>query len=164
VKPDNIMVTSEGGVKLADFGQASEIVGAAQRQLVGSPAYMAPEMARGESQPGPSVDIYALGISLFQTLTGQLPFVGPGIEGTLRAHAEQPIPKLGPSVPKLQGLDDVLARMLAKDPGKRYDSYNLLLVDLQTLAGRCGSSWDTSSSWGEALVSEDLRELCLACL
>ncbi|HSD86616.1 MAG TPA: serine/threonine-protein kinase, partial [Kofleriaceae bacterium] len=77
IKPDNILLASDGRVVLADFGVAAAGVGAAG-ELSGTPAYMAPEQARGES-PRPAADVYAVGVVLAEMLSGRCPFSGDAL-------------------------------------------------------------------------------------
>ncbi|HEY6079330.1 MAG TPA: AAA family ATPase [Polyangiaceae bacterium] len=85
IKPSNVMVTPQGRVVLLDFGVVGELGGVATRGervedwVLGTPAYMAPEQARGV-QVGPPADFYAIGVMLYESLTGQLPFDGPAAE------------------------------------------------------------------------------------
>ena len=119
VKPENVMLTGgEPPVKLTDFGIARIVDGATltrQTQLVGTPDYVAPELAAGR-QPSPAADVYALGVMAYEVLVGRRPFVGPTPVAVLRAHLDEP-PLPPPDIePSLWGL---LAECLAKDPGLR---------------------------------------------
>jgi len=131
VKPANILIEKSGRVLLADFGIARKIE-AATATLVGAgaPAYMAPEQVRGED-PIPQMDIYALGIMLFEMLTGgERPFTGERahITGSTnekirweQIHSRPPSPrKFNPNISP--DLEAVVLKCLEKEPGKRYQS------------------------------------------
>ncbi len=121
IKPDNLMFTEDGVLKLGDFGLARAIDSeqvTATGAILGSPAYMAPEACRGE-EPSASADLYSLGCSLFQALTGQPPYLGSGALQVLQAHQRQPVPRLEDFRPDLVVLAPVLARCLAKRPVDR---------------------------------------------
>ncbi len=116
IKPDNLMVTREHAVKLADFGLARSHDAAPLTQtgsLLGSPAYMSPESCRGE-EPGPAADVYSLGCSLYQVLTGVLPYEGSTSLQLIHRHIGDPVPRLATRRPELAALDPLLSRLLAK--------------------------------------------------
>ena len=125
VKPSNALVAREGArehVYLADFG-LTKTSGpdpvTASGQLMGTVAYLAPEVIRGE-QPGSSADIYALGCVLFECLTGEVPFTGSNEAAVIYGHLETPPPSVRDRSPRLPvALDPVIARALAKDPAER---------------------------------------------
>lgn len=163
VKPANIMLlkSSKGTeVKIVDFGIARlQSIDSAGRQALtaygevfGSPLYMSPEQTRGEQLDGRS-DLYSLGCSLFETLTGQVPFRGRSALATMNMHQEAEPPRLSTvltrknvnSAPSYsadpeanssinQSLDLLLARCLNKDIEKRYQSADQISVDLQRIA------------------------------
>jgi hypothetical protein len=118
IKPANIMVTSEGTVRITDFGVAHSVGSVpvtATGTVVGSAAYMAPERVAG-SPGGPASDLYALGIVAYECLAGARPFAGPPLEVAI-AHRDRPLPPLPASVPA-----DVAAFVMtltAKDPAWR---------------------------------------------
>jgi hypothetical protein len=135
VKPGNILVTAENKVKLGDFGIArfaSQISGSGN--LMGTPAYLAPEQIQGEPQ-NPLSDQFALGVVLYQLLTGQRPFDG-GSVGAVCAqilNAEPgPPSQLNPVVPA--ALDRIVARCLAKNPKDRFTGCDKLASALYPLA------------------------------
>ena len=133
IKPDNLMLDGAGRVKIADFGLARGMDSTqvtATGALLGSPAYMAPEACRGDD-PGPPADLYAIGCSLFQALTGQPPFASTGILQVLQAHQRQPAPRLRDHRPDLPMLDSVVARCLAKRPEGRPADAASLAADLR---------------------------------
>ncbi|HEV3014335.1 MAG TPA: serine/threonine-protein kinase, partial [Actinomycetota bacterium] len=117
VKPGNVMVPSKGMAKLADFGIAS-LQGDPQLTstglVIGSPAYMAPEQARGE-ESGPPVDFWALGATMFYAVEGEPPFDRGTSIATLAAVVNDP-----PRTPRRAGpLSALITALLAKDPGSR---------------------------------------------
>ena len=126
VKPANVMFdAATQRVKLTDFGLARGVDAQATRSgvLLGSPAYMAPELLAGARADARS-DLYALGVLLFELLTGRLPFEGVSMGALLRAmatQAPQSVQALRPDLPAAQGaaLDAVLAPVQARDPAER---------------------------------------------
>ncbi|MFF2149692.1 serine/threonine-protein kinase [Kitasatospora sp. NPDC058190] len=126
IKPSNILITPSGTVKVLDFGiaRAADPYATADRLtqtgfIVGTPPYMAPEQARGF--PEPRSDLYALGCLLFELITGQLPFQAPDTLGYLSAHLTQEPPtpsSVSTGVPS--AWDDLVLRLLEKDPDQRY--------------------------------------------
>jgi serine/threonine protein kinase len=135
VKPGNILVTPENKVKLGDFGiarYASQVSGSGR--LMGTPAYLAPEQIQGQPQDARS-DQFALGIVLFQMLTGARPFDGSSLGAVcaqiLNADPEPPS-RRNPAVPP--ALDLIVARCLAKNPRDRYASCDELASALYPLA------------------------------
>ncbi|MFJ9854705.1 serine/threonine-protein kinase [Streptomyces sp. NPDC101150] len=125
-KPSNILITPSGTVKVLDFGiaRAADPHATADRLtqtgfIVGTPPYMAPEQARGF--PEPRSDLYALGCLLFELITGRLPFQAPDTVGYLSAHLTQEPPtpsSVSTGVPS--AWDDLVLRLLEKDPDQRY--------------------------------------------
>ena len=126
VKPSNILYTRDGEPVLADFGIArvaeAEEQLTVQGTLIGTPHYMAPEMASGE-QVGRASDLYSLGVVLYEMLAGEPPFPRPTPIAVVRAHIHEPPPPLSMRNPPLSPeIDAVVARALAKRPAQRYRS------------------------------------------
>lgn len=137
IKADNIFITNEGDLKIGDFGLARLLVGRvhynAQTKGMGTPAYMSPELCRGEPQDHRS-DIYSLGVLFFEMATGQLPFRARGMIEMATKHSSAPIPsakRLNPLVPEI--LDKVIRRMMSKTPEERYPSMSEVLTILDDL-------------------------------
>lgn len=120
VKPANIFVGVQGGVKLVDLGFARPIEGKPTLTLTGTPEYMAPEsLSPAECHPT-ARDIYSLGVTLYRMLTGALPFSGNSAAATLRMQRGlRPLPlnRLCPEAPR--ELCDFMGRILAKHPLRR---------------------------------------------
>jgi serine/threonine-protein kinase len=136
-KPSNVLLDRHGNTYLADFGIAKAIEATAQLTgsgMVGTPAYMAPEMAeRGGITP--LIDVYALGVMLFQMLTSQPPYDAETPMGLLMAHMGKPIPDLREYRPGLpDALQAIINRAMAKNPAARYQSPGELADDLRAAA------------------------------
>jgi serine/threonine-protein kinase len=121
VKPTNVFLTRDGGVKLLDFGLARvggerSITGPGA--MLGTPTYVAPEQTH--TKAGPPADVYSLGCVLFELVTGRPPFLGSAI-GVIRGHLREPPPSLAAlaPVPVPPVLETLVAAMLAKDPDAR---------------------------------------------
>ena len=136
IKPHNVIVDSEGVVKVTDFGIAR--AGASQMTeegaIIGTAHYLSPEQARGAPVDQTS-DLYSAGIVLFELLTGDVPFTGDSpVEIAMKHLAETPPApsELRPDVP--HDLDLVVVRALAKEPADRYQSAAAMDADLETVA------------------------------
>jgi serine/threonine protein kinase/formylglycine-generating enzyme required for sulfatase activity len=138
IKPDNIMVTTDGVVKIMDFGLAKSTEAESDitrtGQVLGTPYYMAPEQC-GEGTVDHQSDIYSLGVTFYFMLTGHRPFTGDTPLSVMMKHVNDKMPdpkKFNPD------LDDravtVLEKMMAKDKRDRYDSAEALIEDLNKLS------------------------------
>ena len=146
LKPSNILLTRDESdreiIKLVDFGlaathtgaldldgapggigeEATESDGDGKRIILGTPRYMAPELFR-QLPATPGVDLYALGIILFEILAGTPPYRGDDPRRLMRAHLRQPIPRLTPRQGDVPSeLERCIYRLLAKDTSERFDS------------------------------------------
>jgi len=124
VKPQNILVTADGRVKITDFGIARALAslhpGETTDVVWGSPQYYSPEQAAGES-PTPASDVYSIGIVMFEMLAGRLPFVASTQQALAMMHLRDEPPNLSlfnPGVP--QALEIIVHKVLAKEPSARY--------------------------------------------
>jgi serine/threonine-protein kinase len=147
VKPGNLLIGPGGHTKLGDFGMALgsvEALRAAAQSRAGTPYYTAPEIWRGEPA-SPASDIYALGATYFQLLTGRPPFRGADLAAVEAAHLKGPIPDPREIVPGLPASCAALVRRaLAKAPQDRHPSAQVLLWEgrrvLVELEARVGAS------------------------
>lgn len=139
IKPDNILITSKGVVKVADFGLAKaldEDVSMTQSGTgLGTPLYMAPEQARDAKRVDQRSDIYALGSTLYHLLTGKLPFNGTSTLELIIGKEKGIYPSarsVRPEIP--ERLDLVIDKMMAKDPAHRYKNCEEVIRDLSAVS------------------------------
>lgn len=125
IKPENVMIRRDGVLKLMDFGIAQIIDNqklTLTGQLIGSPAYMAPELISGKPLDR-RTDLFSLGILLYQLATGQLPFCGRNPHEVLNRIADGDYPPAATICPLVdRELEDIIALALASDPDERYQS------------------------------------------
>lgn len=133
VKPANILFRADGTAVLSDFGIAKSLDDRTQFTqagfAVGTPSYMSPEQARGQEIDG-RADLYALGVVLYEILVGELPYRGTDALSTALAHLTEPLPELPVHHGRYQ---EVLRKLLAKDPAERYPDADALLRALDNL-------------------------------
>jgi serine/threonine-protein kinase len=153
IKPHNIVVGSDGRLKVTDFGIARS--GASQMteagSIVGTAQYLSPEQARG-APVDPRSDLYSLGIVMYEMLTGQVPFTGDApVEIAMKHLSAIPDPpsKLRPEVP--HDLDAVVLRALAKEPEQRYGSAEEMDADLARVARGVAVSSKTEDAMTQVL-------------
>lgn len=139
VKPKNIMISTDGTVKLADMGLARETtdIEAAQSEAgkaYGTPYYIAPEQIRGKIDIDGRADIYGLGATLYHMLTGRVPFMAEDSADVMRKHLrEKLIPPDHINTSLSAGVSEVIEIMMAKRKEKRYNDIEELLTDLEAL-------------------------------
>ena len=146
VKPQNVLVGRDGSIKLTDFGIASVYKDINAERLtttgmtLGTVQYYAPEQAQGEIV-SPAADVYALGIVMYEMLTGRTPFDGDTPVAVAMQHIQDlPVPpsQLNPNIPP--ALEDVILRCLEKVPEMRYRDGNVLARALEVLGEEDASS------------------------
>lgn len=138
IKPDNVMLGRYGEVYLIDWGIAFHEAWAttdARAAVVGTPVYMAPEMLRGS--PDPRSDVYLLGATLHEVLTGNPPHIAASVQLALAHAMESPPPRYDESVPA--ELASICARAMARDPAERFESVRALRAALRAFLGHRAS-------------------------
>jgi len=139
VKPKNIMINTDGVVKLADMGLARETtdIETAQTEAgkaYGTPYYIAPEQIRGKIDIDGRADIYGLGATLYHMVTGRVPFMADDPSDVMRKHLrEQLIPPDHINTMLSAGISEVIEVMMAKRKGDRYNNVEELLTDLEAV-------------------------------
>jgi eukaryotic-like serine/threonine-protein kinase len=139
VKPDNVMVARDGRVVVTDFGIAHETRDdAGARTFAGTPAYMAPEQAAGEPAT-PLSDLYALGVTLFEMVTGSLPFDAPSPAAILAARLLVDPPDVRERAPGVSpAFAEIIKKAMAKDPALRYPSVAVLATSMSAVLTGAG--------------------------
>jgi tetratricopeptide (TPR) repeat protein/tRNA A-37 threonylcarbamoyl transferase component Bud32 len=137
VKPNNVLLTREGRPLLADFGLVKPIKGdrrlTASGIMLGTPDYVAPEQAQALEIDG-RADIYALGVMLFEMLTGRHPYEGETPVSIIIKHITEPMPhpsQFNAAVPR--ALDEIVAKATAKDPSQRYQRAGEMARELRAV-------------------------------
>ena len=146
VKPDNLMFARDTAIKVTDFGisrvlSGDHTLGTVDGQVLGTPAYMSPEQARGSELTQKS-DVYSAGVMLYELLSGHLPWTGAesATDLLLKRLREDPRPlrEIAPQIPQV--LADVVMKAIQREPENRYDSAEDFGV---AVAGACADSWGT---------------------
>jgi formylglycine-generating enzyme required for sulfatase activity/tRNA A-37 threonylcarbamoyl transferase component Bud32 len=155
IKPGNLMLMRSGRVKILDFGlvrlRTNVVPGKGLTQTgssMGTPEYMPPEQARDASRADRRADIYSLGATLYCLLAGRPPFVEANALDVMLAHVTkvpEPLHRLRPEIP--EGLSAVVARMLAKEPGQRYQTAEQVKQALTPFCRKEGPSVPPPLPW-----------------
>jgi serine/threonine protein kinase len=137
LKPQNILVTTDGGAKITDFGISRALASVHPEEhseiVWGSPQYFSPEQARGEG-PSPASDVYSLGVIFYEMLTGEPPFEVDDKSSLAEMHIETPAPsprRINPGIPPT--LEQIVLKVLSKEPSARYRTADQLGRILGTL-------------------------------
>lgn len=180
LKPENLFITTDGRVKVLDFGlakltqpqfngtdakaQAFSIIRSNPGLVMGTVGYMAPEQLRGE-EADHRADIFAFGVILYEMLTGERPFRGDSMAETMSAILKQETPELpAPLSAQAPGLERIIRRCLEKNPQQRFQSASDLGFALEALTssalGHSGSRLDATAA-SDGKVNEETRTLLL---
>ena len=160
IRPANIIITPKGNAKFLDFGFSSPAPAAAEHrhaaslddggQVRGDAAYQSPEQLSGEPEDH-RADIFSLGVVLFEMLTGALPVAGATTSAAAAHSVQFPVrPTSATAAMRASELDAILLKMLAKNPGERYDSAATLAADLRTVAAVLAARSNEAASSGPA--------------
>jgi eukaryotic-like serine/threonine-protein kinase len=133
IKPQNVLLTDRGDAKVADFGIAragSSVTISRTGSVLGTAGYMSPEQALGKPAT-PKSDLYALGVVLYEALTGELPYTADNPIAVSMKHVNEPVRsprEIAPNIP--EGMNALVTRLMAKNPEDRYASADELADDL----------------------------------
>ena len=158
IKPQNILISRDRVAKITDFGiarAASSTTITMTGVQMGSVHYFSPEQARG-GNVGPQSDIYSLGVSLFEMVTGRLPFDGDSNVAIAVKHLQEtpPVPSsLMQGIPK--GLDSIIAKCMQKSPERRYQTMRQLVTELDSLLVDPNGIYGVISNVPDKTVSSD---------
>ncbi|MFH0980220.1 MAG: serine/threonine-protein kinase [Planctomycetota bacterium] len=139
VKPKNMMITQEGGAKLADMGLAREVSDYATAEAeagraYGTPYYISPEQIRGEINIDFRADIYSLGATFYHMTTGRVPFEGATPSAVMHKHLKEPlVPADHVNTDLSAGIGEIIEVMMAKARDDRYATTRDLIADLQAV-------------------------------
>lgn len=159
IKPSNILVDQAGVPNVADFGLAKRLSGSGadltvSGELIGTPRYMAPEQAGGRKDLTVAVDVYSLGVVLYERLTGRTPFTGDTVLDILRQAREHEPPRPSSIIPGLpRDLETICLKCLDKAPDKRYATADAVAEDLERwlrgepIVARPVGQWGRVTRW-----------------
>jgi serine/threonine protein kinase len=150
LKPDNVLLRSDGSAVLSDFGIARAVTGniasTGVDMTMGTPLYISPEQAQGRRLDG-RADFYALGITLFKGATGDPPFLSTDWFELARMHVERPPPSVRARRPGLsKQFERIVTKCLAKHPDDRYQDAAALLDDLREIEGPAARGASTNGA------------------
>jgi eukaryotic-like serine/threonine-protein kinase len=161
VKPQNILVTADGRVKITDFGIARALAtlrpGENTDVVWGSPQYYSPEQAAGE-HPSPASDVYSIGVVMYEMLAGRLPFVASSQQALTLMHLREEPPQLSlfnAAVPET--LERIIHKVLAKEPAARYrtaDQLGRILIAYREQ----GEEWTGAQAMTHAPAAADMPQ------
>lgn len=153
IKPDNIMLNKDNVVKLADLGIAksaadsNDVDVTSPEILIGTPAYVSPEQARDAQHVDSRADIYSLGVSMYEMLTGEKPYKGKTTVEILQQLFEAPVPEVRQKNQTVsRKVSDLVYRMMAKEKEKRPRNWKTFCKEVSKLLGDDDASNDTATT------------------
>ncbi len=163
VKPSNVMIGKDGRITLTDFGLAMNTQQGSFGGTFGSPQYIAPEQARNSAMVVPQSDLYALGVMLYEMLTGSVPFEDPSPTALAIQHLTQPPPPPRQVNPNLsEAVEEVLLKALNKQPADRYQSGALLMDALAAALTAPGPMFSPQAGTSNDIPGPALSQLSVA--
>lgn len=167
IKPQNILVTDEGSVKVTDFGiakAASSVTITNTNKVMGSAHYFSPEQAKGNFVDA-RTDIYSLGIVLYEMVTGRVPYDAESPVSVALKHLQEQVVPPKQMVNNLpEGLNNLIIKAVEKDPISRYQNIKDMLLDLQRIKNNSGYKVELGSTLDEhtkimSPIVDDLEEI-----
>jgi len=153
IKPQNILVTNDGGVKVTDFGiaRASNTGTLTGGNTMGSVHYFSPEQARGGFVDHKS-DIYSLGIVMYEMMTGRLPFEGEAVVTVALKHINDPLPEMEDFNPNVsESVRRIILKATEKPSSRRYQNVEEMILDMKrAISNPNGEFMDESDAQGES--------------
>ncbi|MEB3982362.1 protein kinase [Mycobacterium sp. 663a-19] len=141
VKPENVLISDDGDVKIADFGLVRAVAAAgitSASVILGTAAYLSPEQVRNGSS-SPRSDVYALGILTYELLTGRTPFTGDSPLSIAYQRLDSDVPRAGAAIDGVpRQFDELVARATARDPADRYADAIEMAADVDAIADELG--------------------------
>jgi tetratricopeptide (TPR) repeat protein/tRNA A-37 threonylcarbamoyl transferase component Bud32 len=158
LKPDNILLAADGSPKISDFGVAKRLLEDKAKTVtgiaIGTPAYMAPEQAAGDQNVTPLADVFALGVMLYELLTGRVPFDAETTASMLhRLRTDDPAPLSTFDGKAPRDLEVICFKCLEKNPARRYASAAAFAADLERflrhepIEARPASAYERAAKW-----------------
>ena len=153
LKPSNLMVNQQGQLKLTDFGIAKDLEGTALTaagRTLGTAAYMAPEQITGTPDVSHKTDLYALGVVLYELLTGETPFKGETVAVLMHRHMTEPPPRPSNKTAILPvAFDDLVIKLMSKTPKDRPWDAAAVALELQKILDKAAKGEKLLMAWPE---------------